>query len=35
MSGRMRNLRRDGIPAWKPMVGISGPTTLPVAFDAA
>jgi cytochrome P450 len=35
MSGRMRNLRRDGIPEWKPMVGITGPTTLPVAFDPA
>ncbi len=35
MSSRMHNLRRDGIPEWKPMVGISGPTTLPVAFDAA
>jgi cytochrome P450 len=35
MSSRMHNLRRDGIPGWKPMVGISGPTTLPVAFDAA
>ena len=34
MSSRMHNLRRDGIPEWKPMVGISGPTTLPVAFDA-
>ena len=35
MSSRMRNLRRDGIAQWKPMVGISGPATLPVAFDAA
>ncbi|WP_123027445.1 cytochrome P450 [Mycolicibacterium stellerae] len=35
MSDRMRNLRRDGIAKWKPMVGISGPATLPVAFDAA
>ncbi len=35
MSSRMHNLRRDGIPEWKPMVGISGPTTLPVAFDTA
>ena len=31
----MTNLRRNGIPQWKPMVGISGPATLPVAFDAA
>ena len=35
MATRMRNLRRDGIGQWKPMVGISGPATLPVAFDAA
>ncbi len=35
MSSRLRNLRRDGIAQWKPMVGISGPATLPVAFDAA
>jgi len=35
MASRMTNLRRDGIPQWKPMVGISGPATLPVAFDAA
>jgi cytochrome P450 len=35
MSKRMRNLRRDGLAQWKPMVGISGPATLPVAFDAA
>jgi cytochrome P450 len=35
MASRMPNLRRDGIAQWKPMVGISGPATLPVAFDAA
>ena len=35
MSSRLRDLRRDGIAQWKPMVGISGPATLPVAFDAA
>ena len=34
MSGRMHNLRRDGLAQWKPFVGISGPATLPVAFDA-
>src|SRR3954468_179090 len=34
MASRMPNLRRDGIAQWKPMVGISGPATLPVAFDA-
>ena len=35
MSKRMRNLRHNGLSQWKPMVGISGPATLPVAFDAA
>ena len=35
MASRMHNLRRDGLAQWKPMVGISGPATLPVAFDAA
>jgi cytochrome P450 len=35
MAGRMPNLHRDGTAQWKPMVGISGPATLPVAFDAA
>ena len=35
MSGRMKNLRHDGLAMWKPMVGITGPATLPVAFDAA
>jgi cytochrome P450 len=34
MSARMRNLRRDGMTQWKPMVGITGPSKLPVAFDA-
>ncbi|WNG93121.1 cytochrome P450 [Mycobacterium sp. ITM-2016-00318] len=34
MASRMPNLRRDGIAQWKPMVGISGPATLPIAFDA-
>ncbi|RDH80442.1 cytochrome P450 [Mycolicibacterium moriokaense] len=33
MSSRMRNLRHDGISRWKPMVAITGPATLPVAFD--
>ncbi len=33
MARRMPNLRRDGRAQWKPMVGISGPATLPVAFD--
>ena len=35
MASRMTNLRRNGISQWKPMAGISGPATLPVAFDAA
>jgi cytochrome P450 len=35
MSSRMRNLRRDGMVQWKPMVAITGPATLPAAFDAA
>jgi cytochrome P450 len=35
MSGRMKNLRHDGLATWKPMVGITGPATLPVMFDAA
>jgi cytochrome P450 len=35
MAARMPNLRRDGIAQWKPMVGITGPATLPIAFDPA
>lgn len=35
MATRMPNMRHDGISQWKPIVGISGPATLPVAFDAA
>ena len=35
MAGRMRNMRRDGLTQWKPMVAITGPATLPIAFDAA
>ncbi|HEX3548434.1 MAG TPA: cytochrome P450, partial [Mycobacterium sp.] len=35
MSRRMRNLRRSGPAAWKPLVGIAGPAVLPVEFDAA
>ncbi|OBB17387.1 cytochrome [Mycobacteriaceae bacterium 1482268.1] len=35
MAARMPSLRRDGIGQWKPLVGITGPATLPVAFDAA
>jgi cytochrome P450 len=35
MAGRMPNLRRGGLAQWKPLLGISGPATLPIAFDAA
>lgn len=35
MASRMRNLRRAGPAGWKPIVGITGPARLPVAFDAA
>jgi cytochrome P450 len=34
MAGRMPHLRRDGIAQWKPMVGITGPATLPIAVAA-
>ncbi len=34
MSRRMRNIRRAGPAPWKPMVGIAGPSALPVEFDA-
>lgn len=34
MSGRMRDLRRVRPATWKPLVGITGPATLPIAFDA-
>lgn len=32
---RMPGLRRTGPAPWKPLLGISGPTTLPVEFDPA
>ena len=35
MASRMRNLRHAGPSVWKPIVGITGPATLPVQFDAA
>jgi cytochrome P450 len=35
MAGRMPNLHHDGIAQWRPMVGITGPATLPIGFDAA
>jgi cytochrome P450 len=34
MTRRMPNPRRTGPAPWKPLVGISGPTTLPIEFDA-
>lgn len=34
LAGRMANLRRTGPAPWKPMLGMSGPTSLPVEFDA-
>ena len=33
MAQRMPNIRRAGEAPWKPISGISGPTTLPVEFD--
>jgi cytochrome P450 len=33
MSRRMRNIRRTGPVRWKPMIGITGPVSLPVEFD--
>jgi cytochrome P450 len=35
MSRRMRNPRRTGVATWKPIVGITGPATLPIEFEAA
>jgi cytochrome P450 len=34
MTRRMPNPRRSGPAPWKPLVGITGPTTLPIEFDA-
>lgn len=34
MTRRMPNVRRAGPAPWKPLVGITGPTTLPIEFDA-
>jgi cytochrome P450 len=31
---RMPNPRRNGPAPWKPLMGITGPTTLPIEFDA-
>jgi cytochrome P450 len=32
LAQRMPNLRRVGPAPWKPMLGMSGPTSLPVEF---
>jgi cytochrome P450 len=34
MTRRMPNPRRSGPAPWKPLIGITGPTTLPIEFDA-
>ena len=34
MARRMPGLRSAGPAPWRPIVGISGPKTLPVEFDA-
>jgi cytochrome P450 len=34
LAARMPNIQRTGPAPWKPLVGISGPITLPVKFDA-
>ena len=34
MTRRMPNPRRSGPAPWKPLMGITGPTTLPIEFDA-
>ncbi|GAA4291420.1 hypothetical protein GCM10023161_37620 [Mycobacterium paraffinicum] len=33
MAQRMPNARRTGPAPWKPLTGLSGPTTLPLDFD--
>jgi cytochrome P450 len=33
MTRRMPNARRTGPAPWKPLTGLSGPTTLPIEFD--
>jgi cytochrome P450 len=35
LAARLRNLRLDGEPSWRTGTGIAGPTSLPLAFDAA
>jgi cytochrome P450 len=34
MARRMPSMRRDGPTVWKSITGISGPATLPVAFES-
>ncbi|OBB81697.1 hypothetical protein A5760_15460 [Mycobacterium colombiense] len=34
MTRRMPNAHRTGPAPWKPLTGLSGPTTLPIEFDA-
>jgi cytochrome P450 len=34
MTRRMPNARRTGPAPWKPLISLSGPTTLPIEFDA-
>lgn len=33
MTRRMPRMRRDGPATWKPITGVSGPASLPIAFD--
>jgi len=33
LSRRLPNPRRAGSPPWKPLLGMSGPTSLPIEFD--
>ena len=34
MARRMGGIRRAGPAPWRPIVGIAGPRTLPIEFDA-
>ena len=34
MARRMPNARRTGLAPWKPLSGLSGPTTLPIEFES-
>jgi cytochrome P450 len=35
MNQRMPNLRRTGPAPWPSMIGVTGPSTVPIAFDSA